>query len=266
MIDRGVVYAVTQSDLYLEAALLSAMALRQLEPDLPITIFSDRAQLMSLPLAEYQIMSFGISSLPVRGPYASRWLKTHLDQLTPYDETLFLDADILPLQPIASLWDYLKEADVAMAADRLPTVAMCDHVAPEEKSYTLGRSPYNATQYNSGVLLWRQNKATRALFEQWYLEWQRFQQQDQLALVRALQTTGTDVALLPKTYNISPRDATPFLAAGEAVHLLHCWGGQVSSGAFRRLAEDYYPEVAHSELIRSLRQRDEAEAFLESAR
>ncbi|NJR68059.1 MAG: hypothetical protein HC771_04810 [Synechococcales cyanobacterium CRU_2_2] len=243
MSNRGVVYAVTQSDVYLEAALMSALALRSLEPSLPITIVADHPQLTTLALERHQITPLFLGELPLSSAFASRWLKTNLNRVSPYTETLFLDADILPLQPVTPLWDYLADRDWAMAADRLPTVEMCDHVAVEEKTYTLMRSPPNTLQFNSGVLLWRDNPATQTLFEQWYAEWQVFQQQDQLALVRALQTTGLPVATLPKTYNISPLDATPLLQAGETVHLLHCWGGQVASGEFRRLMAQYYPEV-----------------------
>ncbi len=267
MSNRGVIYAVTQSDVYLEAALMSALALRSLEPDLPITIISDHPQLNTLSLINHQITPLFLGELPFSGAFASRWLKSNLNRFSPYAETLFLDADILPLQPVTPLWDYLDQADCAMAADRLPTVELCDHVGAEEKTYTLRqlasanlqglpqkspqklpqespqKPPQNTPHFNSGVLLWRDNLATQNLFEQWYEEWQVFQQQDQLALVRALQTTQMNVARLPITYNMSPLDATPLIQAGETVHLLHCWGGQVASGEFRRLMAQYYPGV-----------------------
>ncbi len=251
---RGVVYAVTQSDVYLEAALMSALALRSLEPNLPISIISDHPRLSRLPLHHHQITPLCIEDLSAKGIFASRWLKTHLQHFSPYRETLFLDADILPLQPVAPLWDYLAEVDWAMALDRLPTVVLCDHISPEEKRYTLERVaalsadgfPIMTPQYNSGVMLWRESVATQSLFEQWYAEWQIFQKQDQLALVRAMQHQGLPVATLPKTYNISPLDATPLMQSGKTVHLLHCWGGQVLSGEFRRLVAQYYPSVIQS--------------------
>lgn len=42
-LSRGVIYCALQQGLYLEAALMSAFALRQLEPDLPIVLLSDLA-------------------------------------------------------------------------------------------------------------------------------------------------------------------------------------------------------------------------------
>ncbi len=245
MINRGVVYCITNDHAYLEAALISALALRHLEPELPITILSTHTLLKQLVLIHEQISVRFITpqELPQGNAFVSRYLKTDLVHWSPYAETLFLDADILPRRSLGQLWSYLQDADFAMAADRLPTVAMCDHIASAEKTYTLNLVPADATQFNSGVMLWRHNPATQQLFEQWHQEWQVFQKQDQLALVRALHRTQVKVAQLPRSYNISPIDAQALPPPAQPVHLLHCWGGMVPSGEFRRIAQTYYPDV-----------------------
>lgn len=247
---RGVIYSVTHDPAYVEAALISAIALRQLEPSLAITIVSDWPELLQIPLDSYGITVQFLPACPFAPAHPdklatlrSRWLKTQLHRFTPYTETLFLDADILPLSPVSSLWAYLHEVDWAMACDRLPTLDLCDHVAQPEKSYTLQQVPGSTIHFNSGVILWRNTPTTRQLFHHWHQEWLVFQNQDQLALARALHRLGVSVATLPRRYNISPFDAAPLLAAGETVPLLHCWGGMVSSGEFRDLAQTYYPEV-----------------------
>lgn len=245
MMTQGVVYCVTNAQNYLEAALISALALRHLEPKLPITIISNHPFLKDLSLSRHHVSVKFLDASEVLDTsiFVSRYLKTCLGRWSPYSETLFLDADILPRQPIGQLWHYLEQADFAMAADRLPTVAMCDHIAQAEKTYTLQRVPADSTQFNSGVMLWRKNTVTQQLFDQWQQEWQIFQKQDQLALVRAIHETGISIAKLPRTYNISPIDAEPLLQEGKQVHLLHCWGGMVASGEFRQIARSYYPEV-----------------------
>jgi hypothetical protein len=244
MSHRGVIYSVTQSIAYLEAALISAIALRKLEPNLPITILSDHPLLDQLPLAPYNITPQKHPAPPgASSTFTSRWIKTRFNEFTPYDETLFLDADILPLQPVSPLWDLLEDSDWAMATDRLPTIALCDHIAQPEKDYTLQIVPGQAMQYNGGVILWRRNAATDGLFDRWHREWLLFKNQDQLALARAIYSGDLPIATLPKTYNISPIDAAPHFAAGDPVHLLHCWGGMVGSGEFRRIAQSYYPDV-----------------------
>ncbi len=246
MSNRGAIYCATTHNNYLEAALISAMALRQLEPTLPITLISDRPLLQQLPLSDYGITprlilphEFGDD----RGPFLSRAIKTQLLSLSPYQETLFLDADILPIRPINALWEYLATGDLAMVHDRNPTVDQCDHVAPIEKDYTLQLVPGHTPHFNSGVMLWRNTLATQHLFQQWHHEWQQFKKQDQLALVRALHRCPIGVTALPITYNTSPRDAAPALARGEAVYLLHCWGGVVAAGEFPPFAQKFYPDV-----------------------
>lgn len=244
MKSRGVIYSATTNIAYLEAALISAIALRQHEPEIPITLICDQPVLKLLQLDEYQISS---RLLETNGhAFSSRDIKTRLNAFSPYQETLFLDADILPIGTISGLWDYVSKGDMAMVVDRLPTVSLCDHVSQEEKSYTLGQVPGNTVQFNSGVMLWRDTQAVQSLFSQWHQEWGLFGKQDQLALVRAIHKTQLSITKLPKTYNISPIDAADLMQENNTVHLLHCWGGMVVSGKFRELAHEYYPHVVET--------------------
>lgn len=162
---RGVIYFATTNTAYLEAALISAIALRQQEPTLPITVISDHPLLALLPLQNYGITLKVLDAAEVGyHAFSSRSIKTRLNAYSPYQETLFLDADILPLQPVADLWRYLDQSDLAMVVDRLPMVSLCDHIAQEEKAYTLERLPGNTVQFNSGVMLWRESLETQTLF------------------------------------------------------------------------------------------------------
>ncbi|XHX77983.1 MAG: putative nucleotide-diphospho-sugar transferase [Stenomitos frigidus ULC029] len=244
MKNRGVVYCATTSTAYLEAAFISALSLRQQEPALPITLISDCPFLEHLPLQDYGITPKLLDANELgHHAFSSRFVKTCLSTYSPYQETLFLDADILPLEPVADLWRYLDTSDLAMVVDRLPIVSLCDHVASEEKTYTLEQLPGNTLQFNSGVMLWRHSLATQALFKQWHEEWQRFQKHDQLALIRAIAAVQISVTKLPRSYNVSPIDAAPLIDEGQKVHLLHCWGGMVASGQYRQFARQYYPLV-----------------------
>ncbi len=246
MIDRGVIYCATNQAIFLESALISAIALRRLNPEIPVTILCDAATYRSLPLEDSGIT---LVKEPIEADkngssaFVSRNLKTRLAGITPYQETLYIDSDMLPLKSIAPIWQYLSEADFAMAHDRLPTIAQCDHIAKPELDYTMEILPGDTLQFNSGLMLWRSNAKTQTLFDQWQQEWQCFQKHDQLAMVRALATTQLKVAQLPVNYNISPRDAAPILLPRNEVYLLHCWGGQVVSGEYLRIAKQFYPEI-----------------------
>jgi Nucleotide-diphospho-sugar transferase len=240
---RGAIYCATDHTIYLEAALISAIAFRQLNPTIPVTILCDRPVESLQSLIESGITPITIPSKHRTGNFQSRNLKTRLASLSPYPETLYIDSDILPLKPIDPIWDYLNQADLAMALDRLPTIGECDHISPIEIRYTLESLPESTAQYNSGVMLWRNNRATQALFRRWQQEWGRFQKHDQLALVRALARMQLSVARLPVNYNISPIDAAPVLLPRNEVYFLHCWGGQVASGEYRRIAQGFYPAI-----------------------
>ena len=85
-------------------------------------------------------------------------------------------------------------------------MSLCDHVDPQEKACTLEAVGGDAQQFNSGLILWRAGEPTATLFQHWHQQWRRFERQDQLALVRAIASTGIQVAVLPSSYNTSPRD------------------------------------------------------------
>ena len=139
--------------------------------------------------------------------FASRHYKTQMNQYA-WDTTLFLDADAIPVAPINHVWRELRSADLCMCVDRYPTVQMLaeENVSDRERrsreyrfTLTLGLGP--DTHFNSGVLLFRHTPATERLFATWREEWSRFQQEDQLALVRALALTGCEVHALAPRWN-----------------------------------------------------------------
>jgi Glycosyl transferase family 8 len=242
MANRGVLYCAMGNGAYLEAALIGAISLRQLEPNIPITLISDHPLLKILSLEDYEINPRFIQAdeLNVCGSFSSREVKTRLSTFSPYTETLFLDADIIPLKPLSLLWNYLLQGDMAMALDRLPKLDLCDHISQEEKSYTLQYLPGNTVHFNSGVILWRKNPKTQELFHLWHQEWLKFKKQDQLALIRAINSSQIPITKLPCNYNISPRDAASMLVDAS---FLHCWGGTVLSGQFRQIAQGFYPNI-----------------------
>jgi hypothetical protein len=245
MIHRGAIYCATDHPIYLEAALISAIAFRQLNPTIPVTILCDRPLSAQIAVEDDGITVIEISPKP-GSDFQSRQLKTQLASLSPYAETLYIDSDILPLKPIDPIWDYLAQSDMAMAHDRLPTIGECDHVALVEREYTLALLPPSTTHYNSGVMLWCNTPAIQELFQQWQQEWGQFQKQDQLAFVRALARMPLPIAQLPVNYNTSPIDAAPVLLPKNEVYFLHCWGGQVASGEYRRIAAGFYPTIVET--------------------
>lgn len=113
MADRGVVYLAVQQFGYLEAALISALALRALHPHLPITVVSDLSALAELPLDRHGLEAHLLQPVPVGTDLSlSRAVKTRIYNFSSHRDTLYLDADMLPVQPLTSLWSILEQGDV----------------------------------------------------------------------------------------------------------------------------------------------------------
>jgi hypothetical protein len=134
--DRGALFCATGSFLYLEAALISALTLRQHEPCLPITLLSDCPQWQGVDLR-----GTGISLRLVRPDlpagaeaFSSRWIKTRLASLSPCRDSLYVDADMLTRQPLGPLWQILDQRPIGLVPDIRPLVSLCDHVDPAEKA------------------------------------------------------------------------------------------------------------------------------------
>lgn len=244
-VSRGVIYCAVRHRLYLEAALISAFTLRRWEPDLPIVIVSNLPSLL-----EWRLERFGIRSTLVTIPPAwcvphaleSRLLKTDLPAWSEWAQTLYLDADVLPLRPIAPIWASLQSHPIALAVDRVPTIAQCDHIDPSERTYTLQQCPGAFPQYNSGVIVWQRSAAILNLFAAWKQEWLRFKQHDQLALARALYATRQPVSVLNELDNFPVSHVTPTVIQQNQVRLLHCLGGFITCGRFHALAARLAPQ------------------------
>jgi hypothetical protein len=253
---QGVVYCAVDAWPYLESAVISAFALRQVSPQLPIIIFSNikRTELQE------QLSEFNIALKPIVIPekerlnnaMVSRVIKTSLHTFTVFDETLYLDADILPIKPIDEIWSFFNHGSIAMVPDPFPKIADCQYISSEEKDYTLKICAADLVQFNGGLMLWKNTPDAHTLFETWQKEWRRFKQQDQLALSRAIQETKTQIVHLQYAYNypvswlakIYPiEQIVPDLPELNDIKMIHCYNSftlekQVFNKVARRLMPD----------------------------
>jgi hypothetical protein len=159
--------------------------------------------------------------------WAARCYKTQLPKFG-YDQTLFLDSDAIPIADISGIWEILDGHDIAMAPDLHPSVGDLitknRNVAElrDEFSLMIRLGLTSHAYLNSGVMLFRRSLATATLFSSWHQEWQRFQKKDQMALVRAIVSTGTRVGTLPINWNCLARTFSSIRDAQRAdVKVLH---------------------------------------------
>jgi hypothetical protein len=130
-----------------------------------------------------------IEAIDTSGGLPGRWAKVRLDLLSPFGDTLFLDADTRVY------------ADIGIGFEIIPQDGdVLNHLSEMERLYTLTEVPY-PLQLNSGVMWFRKTERVKALFSEWRREWARFKDKDQGALVRALPRCPVKIWLLGRPFN-----------------------------------------------------------------
>jgi hypothetical protein len=177
----------------------SIASLRQHSPNLDILVVSDRSMhrygVETIPWPP-EIKVWRTRALMRRG-FMSGVTKPKLYGLSPFDRTLYLDADTTILADVTSGFAFLDDADMAIWPHR--------HSIPWYVRPRPGANPYMATGFrkeiehtikelgaaadlywNAGVIFWRKSPATKGLFDLWGKEWRRFKSwNEQMALRRA---------------------------------------------------------------------------------
>lgn len=119
-------------------------------------------------------------------------VKPRLWELSPYRQTLYLDADTRVNADPTPLFGILDAGwDLALAIGQAARFLADTKFGEAEKHETIQLLGNDLLYYyNSGVLLWAKNERTEALFRNWGDEWRHFGNWDeQLALMRALWKT-----------------------------------------------------------------------------
>lgn len=145
-------------------------------------------------------------SLPGRHCYAER---LNALQYSPFRTTLLLDDDVCLTGPIPDLTKMLGDFTAAFAVDPLaPTLKeaieghKADRWMPEDEYRLMRGYPLDSTHYNSGVMLL--DREAVQLMNRWKMEWSRFGEANQLALIRAVAGSSTRVGILPEELNSVP--------------------------------------------------------------
>ncbi len=190
----GVVY-VASGDKAQRDASWSAMSTRLHNPGLPVAVAGD-----TLTGVDAQYIR------PATSPeWGARAWKTSVADWTPFERTLFLDADTVVTGDLWTLFAALDHYDVLAAHD-----AVCDpraawHLGKQDAA-TLPALPGHVPQYNSGVLAFRLPGA-KPLFDAWKAEWERFRDRDQGAFMRAVAAVNPRIFALGRQWN-GPRDGS----------------------------------------------------------
>jgi len=132
----------------------------------------------------------------------SRWAKTNLDQWSPYDDTLYMDADThtqhsdveVGFKMLEDGWDMVIVPSEKQGRDWLW------HCDDRDRTATLDEVG-TSLQLQAGVFWFRKSEQVARFFEAWRDEWLRFKNQDQGALLRALNRVPVKIWLLGYPWN-----------------------------------------------------------------
>jgi len=185
----GVVYIAFGQKARAEAT--ASIATLQVYHGLPVAVISDTP----LPGVKARFIPCEERGAP------GRWAKVNLDTLTPFEHTLYLDADT---RVRGQLWAGFRllelGADLVIVPSRPQRADGLRHLRAEERERTLDELPLDPLQLNTGVM-WFDRERCAALFAAWRAEWQRWRDKDQGALLRALEHAPVAVRLLGFAFN-----------------------------------------------------------------
>ncbi len=162
----------------------------------------NRRALQKAGMGDLPITVIGETVFPQRDKGA-RWPKLNIDTLSPYENTLYLDADTRVCADIRVGFDILADGfDLVIVPSAAQGSRLFGHIGDEEKEETflaLG-NPW-PLQLNGGVFWFADNILMTALFAAWRMEWEKYEDQDQAALLRALDIVPVRTWLLSNEFN-----------------------------------------------------------------
>lgn len=185
---RGIVYVGTGKK-YIDLALQSIRYLREVEPDESVTLVLDD---LDYPAAQRAVEDYGIELKALDGPEYSFMDKVRGIRLSPYQRTIFLDCDTIPIRPFADdLVRSLDDVDVVA----LPGFGLNHSWERESLSPAL-------SQFNTGVIGLRMDRAGQ-LLDSWESEFRSEADpwHDQPSFRVALYRSGLRWGALPPDFN-----------------------------------------------------------------
>lgn len=147
---NGAIYIITQNPRYVGLLLGSAASLRRAMPDLPITVFSQ------FPV-ESDIFERVVLIQPTRQGFYD---KSKFILQSPYERTLFIDADTRVIAPVPELFTLLDHFDVAATHEEYLSTDWHDQ-------YPRPDIPPCFPEFNTGVMMLKRSERTQRVLERW---------------------------------------------------------------------------------------------------
>ncbi len=149
--------------------------------------------------------------------------KSQMYDLSPFEETLYLDADTT----------VMGRLDYGFAQAMRFGMALCINCNPWNRRYHNLRQEPDAVEYSSGVVFFVKHGGTERIFNQWHVnkvldsscryvtdsgEIKEQKYNDQALLTLALAMTGNNPFVLPPNWNLHPRWQKTFWGELKILH------------------------------------------------
>lgn len=144
----------------------------------------------------------------------ARAIKTRVYFLTPFDRTLYMDADTEVVCDPGPMFKLLESVDLVMGQDpvRIFKNNSWGELDQREVQATIKETDGGEMlYYNSGVILFGKNERVEALMRKWHIEWKRWKKQDQPALFRALYQCPVRIATMRNAFNTHQKSLAKFV-------------------------------------------------------
>ncbi len=177
-----------------QAIAKSVVSMRKLRLDYPVCVTGD-TPVRGMQFIPWEGESPFDASQRHNFQFRAGRIKPRLYQVSPFERTLYIDADTTFIKPIQAGFELLDQYDVAVTEENLTLKELYNkklagwEINIQERDLTVIETGGVSTRkfINSGVIFFRKNNQTEKLFDDWHSEWMRFQQWDeQLALMRAM--------------------------------------------------------------------------------
>lgn len=208
MNDVGVMY-MTWGENAIAQAKQSIYSLRRFLPHIPVMVVGDRAAGEGFK-ADRSVDFYHCSADPFNEDqkkgfkFLAGRIKPLLAAISPFERTLYVDADTYFQRPPSEGFQLLDRWDVCLAETQTRTLA--EGIAGKEECQATAEEFGSGLllYHNSGMIFWKKNDRTLRLFIEWQKQWNRYKGWDeQVALLRALLRTDVLYLTLPYTWNHS---------------------------------------------------------------
>jgi hypothetical protein len=187
----GAIYIITQDSRYRGLLLNSAASLKRVMPDLPITVFSQ----FPLESSDFERV------IRVEASQDGFYDKTLFFQQTPYERTLFIDADTYIVEPVPELFTMLDQFDFAATHEEYLNTDWWNR-------YPRPDIPPSFPEFNTGILAYKRSPQMDSVLKDWSELYRSFLEDhpgqeinDQPFFRAAVYSNQARIATLTREYN-----------------------------------------------------------------